>query len=90
MPEKTTSAAKTSTPSGPSSARDILITIVLSFQGTPDWVLYKQPDALRRINMSNTLGTFIRFNFIDKLTLNDCGIGTLRFADITVNAIIGY
>ena len=47
-------------------------------------------NTLRSIKMAYTLSTFIGLNFIDKLTLNNGLIRTFGFANITVDAVVGY
>jgi hypothetical protein len=45
--------------------------------------------ALRRIKVADAFGAFVRVDDIDVLTLGDCAIRALGFANITVDAFVG-
>jgi type III secretory pathway component EscR len=45
--------------------------------------------ALRRIEMSYALGTFVRINFVDVDPLVNSLVWTLGLTDVTIDALIG-
>ena len=45
--------------------------------------------ALGDIKVTHALGTSVRIDFVNRLTLVDCLVGAGRFTDIAVDAIIG-